>query len=195
MIPKIVFKYSLIYDEHWKEYYALKKWECSWYKPEEIEGYIEDFKKIWCQKEQEILKELSEVSGLKWQEPVIVCYIVGKCIPFSDPLTMHPYKDKTLFNDVLIHELIHQLFIQNEAEKAWEHIENKYPNESFRVRVHIVLNAILSHIYYKFYDESRLKRDVARANTLESIYARAWDIVQKEGYEKIIKEFKSKIVT
>jgi hypothetical protein len=36
--------------------------------------------------------------------------------------------------------------------------------ESERTRIHIPLYAIHSHIYFKFFDEKRLKKDVQRAN-------------------------------
>jgi hypothetical protein len=72
--------------------------------------------------------------------------------------------------------------------KAWKYIERKYKNESFKTRIHIPLHAIHTHIYLKFFGEERLRRDVEAISFLPD-YKRSWEIVQKEGYKKIIQEF------
>ena len=82
---------------------------------------------MWRKDEEKLLKELADISGLRWQEKSMACYVVGRCIPFSDPLTIKVYKELPLnyFVDVLTHELIHQLFTQNDnlqkSKKAWNY--------------------------------------------------------------------------
>lgn len=195
-IPKVIFKCSRIYDEQWKKINEfLEKGEYP--SLEETEKYREEIDPLWREKEVEVLTELSRATGLSWEMKYISCYVVGKAFPFpafSDPLTISVYKrEKDLFIDTLVHELIHQLFIQpknfeklNERSKI---LGEKYPKESLRTRIHISLHAVHKHIYLQLFNESRLKRDIERAQSKVD-YKRAWDIVQKEGYENIIKELK-----
>jgi hypothetical protein len=191
MIPKIVFKYSWIYDQNWKEWIKIYRRIDKYPTERQILNYIKKVEKLWRKYEKKILKEISSITGLKWKSKLICCYVVGRCIPFSDPLTLPIYeKNQDYFIDTLVHELIHQLFTQNSEKlrKAWKYIERKYKNESFKTRIHIPLHAIHTHIYLKFFGEERLRRDVEAISFLPD-YKRSWEIVQKEGYKKIIQEF------
>jgi hypothetical protein len=141
------------------------------------------------------MQELSRITDLKWKSKYIDCYVVGKCRPFSSPLTIPIYKNyMDYFIDVLIHELIHNLFIQNNREtiKAWQYFDKKYDKETKKTRTHIVLHSIHSYIYLKFFGEKRLKRDMEWISHLPD-YRKSWKIVQKEGYKNIISEFVERI--
>jgi len=81
--------------------------------PRKVLNYIKKVEKLWRKEEKKVLQELIRITYLKWRAKSITCYIVGRCKPFSDPLTMPVYeKCPDYFIDVLIHELIHNLFIQ-----------------------------------------------------------------------------------
>lgn len=192
--PKIIFKYSWIYDQTWKDGWLMKR-KKKWPSSKKISNYIKKIEKLWRKEEKNVLRELSKVAHLKWKSKSIDCYIVGKCRPFSCPLTMPVYeKYPDYFIDVLIHELIHNLFIQNpkETKKAWQYFERKYKKESQITKYHIVLHAIHSHIYLKLYNEKRLKRDIKLTHRF-SDYKKSWQIVQKEGYGNIIDRFVERI--
>ena len=145
-----------------------------------------------------ILKELSVISGLKWKKESIICYVVGKCIPFSDPLTIKIYKEYSpnYFIDVLTHELIHRLFTQSEnmrkSKKAWSYFHRKYKNEKFNTIIHIPVHAIHAHIILKYFGEKRLKREIESLSHLPD-YKKAWDVVRGEGCQNIIKEFNKRV--
>ena len=191
MIQKIIFKYSRIYDEHWREVYKRKN--SDYPSPAEIFSYLRKNEKLWNKNQEKILKELSKITNLKWKSKFIYCYIVGKCIPFSDPLTLPVYKEyPNYFIDVLIHELIHQLFDQNEDlekfKKARNYINRKYRKETHKTKIHILVHSVHTHIYLKFFDEARLKRDIELISRLPD-YKRSWEIVQKEKYQNIINKF------
>lgn len=198
MIPKIIFKYSWIYDQNWKGWIKIYKRKYQKYpSAKQILNYIKKVEKLWRKNEERILEEISRVSSLKWKSRYIYCYVVGRCIPFSDPLTLPVYdKHPDYFIDTLTHELIHQLFTQDnnlkKSEKAWGYINRKYKKESLTTRIHIPLYAIHSHIYLKFFNEKRLKRDIKLMSFLQD-YKIAWGIVQKEGYKNLIKEFTKRI--
>lgn len=199
MTPKIIFKYSWIYDQNWKEWvklYIKKGEKCQYPDPQEVQNYIKKVEKLWSRQEKKVLEEISKASGLKWKEKTIICYVVGNCVSFSDPLTLRAYEEPDYFIDVLVHELIHQLFIQEgnleKSAKSWEYLENKYRSESFNIRVHIPVHAIHWHIFLKFFGQSNLDREIKKTNEYAD-YKKAWDIVRQEGYENIIKEFKGRI--
>ncbi len=193
--PKIIFKYSWIYDQNWKEWIKLySKKKKKYPSIKKILNYIEKIEKLWKKEEKKVLTELSRISHIKWKEKSIICYVVGRCRPFSCPLTMPVYeKYPDYFIDVLIHELIHNLFMQDyeKIEKAWKYFQRKYKSESITTRCHIVLHALHSHIYLKFYGKKRLKRDI-KALPIQD-YRKSWEIVQKQGYQNIINEFVERI--
>jgi len=191
MIPKVIFRYSWIYDQRWKKWME----EVSKYpSTEEVLNYIKEVEKLWRKNERKIFKELSRVTGLRWKSKIIYCYVVGKCKPFSDPLTMPVYKEKDYFIDVLVHELIHRLLSEEgnkeKTRKVLSYIKRKYKNESEKTKLHVLIHAIHWHIYLKFFDEKRLKRNIKLVRFSKD-YSRAWKIVEKEGYERIIKKLKS----
>jgi hypothetical protein len=201
MISKIRFRYSWIYDENWKRWIKSYEIKSSWIKKpwpseQKILSYISSVQKIWDRQESKILKELSLTSGLKWKSKFIDCYVVGRCIPFSDPLTVGLRKNKDDFIDTLIHELIHQLFSQKgnfkKASKAWKYLFKKYKKELRTTKIHIPLHAIHAHIFNKFFSKKRLEFEI-KSMSKSPAYKRSWETVGSEGYKNIIKEFRSRI--
>ncbi len=196
--PRIIFKYSRIYDENWKKW--IKVYKRNFGEPpsfQEIQDYIGKIELLWRGQEKKVLKELSKISKLRWKSEFIYCYVVGKCVPFSEPLTLPVYKkEPNLFIDNLIHELIHRIFNEKgnmeKAKLAWTYLKEKYKDESRKTRIHIPLYAIHSHIYLKFFGRERLERDIKRTRFLPD-YKRAWEIVQREGYKDILREFQKRI--
>jgi len=194
IIPKIVFKYSSIYDFHWQEWFNFKYGNINnRIEAQYIRNYIHKIDKIWGKDEKIILKEFAKITNLKWGAKTISCYIVSKCIPISDPLTMQPYHTDDRFIDVLIHELIHQLFVQKDniksVKRALKYLEEEYVGEAKKTIIHVPLYAIHKHIYLKLYNEARLKRDIKLSNNFPE-YKRAWEIVQEKGYKEIFKMLK-----
>ncbi len=98
-------------------------------------------------------------------------------------------KQPDYFADVLTHELIHNIFTQNRTkiEKALKKFKQRYPEETQRTIIHILVYAVHSHIYCKFFSKKRINRDVKSVNIYPE-YRKSWEIVQAEGYKNIIKE-------
>ena len=198
MLPKIIFQYSWLYDQNWIKWIKIyKRYKIQYnHTIKEILNYIKNIDKYWKKYEKPILKELSQISRLKWKSKEIPCYVVGDCVLFSDPLTIGMYKDKDWFVNNLIHELIHQLFTQEgnevKSKKAWNYIYRKYKKESHNTQIHIPLHAIHTHIYLNFFDKKKLEEEI-KFNKYFKDYKRSWDIVQKKGYKNIINEFTEKI--
>lgn len=164
----------------------------------EVMAYLEQVKAQWKAIETAVLTELSRTTTLSWHDNIIPCYIVGSIIPFSDPLTITVYATAPDYGvDVLVHELIHQLFTQGDnlerASEAWKYIDETYSQESNITRIHIPLHAIHAHIYHTFFSEDRLNRDVEWIS-FEPDYKRSWEIVKQDGYKNIIDQFYGKVL-
>lgn len=196
--PKIIFKYSWIYDQIWKEGQILRTKKSKNYPlSRKILNYIKKIEKLWKKEEKRIIRELSRVAHLKWKSKLIDCYVVGRCRPFSQPLTMPIYeKYPDYFIDVLTHELIHNLFVQEgnlkKSKKAWQYFYRKYKKDTITTKIHIPLYATQSHIYYKFFNKKRLERDIKLVNFFPD-YKKSWQIVRKEGYKNIVNEFVKRV--
>src|SRR3989344_4484529 len=81
---------------------------------------------------------------------------------------------------------------EKKAKKAWIYFYKKDAKENRSVRIHIPLHAFHAHIYLKFFGRKMFEREL-RIMTKYPEYKRSWNIVQKEGYASIIKEFKARI--
>jgi hypothetical protein len=190
-VPKIVFKYSGPYDRKWKEWMKVREETPS---SEMIQEYIKLVENIWKKDGNKVLTELSVVTGLQWKTDIMFCYIVGKCNPFSDPLTLPMYEGMPdYFVDVMINELIRKLLFQNfkKSKKAWDYVDRRFSVESSTTKIYTMVNAIHTHIYRKFFDDKRFKRDVKMSRNAD--YKKAWTIVMRDGYEDIIYSFKRRI--
>jgi endonuclease III len=186
--PKIIFRYSWVYDQNWKEWIKLypRMAAMSYPEEEETKKAIKKIQKLWRKKEKVILSEIAKIVGQEWQEKEITCYVVGKARGFSDPLTIGIKKNDPEFSvDTLIHELIHQIFLQNEDKKSVENmlkkLEKDYPTESRATRIHIVVHAVHKKIYLKFFSQKRLDLDKWRCEKNPE-YKKAWEIVDRDGY-------------
>lgn len=198
MIPKIEFRYSWVYDDSYRSspriQKVLKEQGKNYPSPQKIKKYIERVEPLWKKIESKTLTELSNLSGLKWKEESIRCYIIGFGRPFSDPLTMKLFDNKNDFIDTLTHELIHQIKIQNSEKlrKWYSYIERKYANEPRTAKNHIFLHALHWQIYLNLFNEKRLNRNID-SDKEHPDYHRSWQIVQEKGYENIIKEFRKRL--
>jgi len=186
--PRIIFTYSSVYDRRYKEMW-LKEGKRNYPSPKKVLNYIKKVEKLWRKDEKKVLKELSKITHLEWRAEFIPCYVVGRCRPFSMPLTVPICEKKDYFIDVLVHELIHNLFTQNKErlKKAWNYFNKKYKTKSWTIRLHVLVHAIHSHIYFKFFGEKRLKENI-KIISFRPDYKKAWEIVEKEGYNDIISE-------
>jgi len=201
---KIDFKWSWIYESvvhnpTVKEEFDYEKYE------KFVSSFSRKIKHIWKEKEKEIFSYCEEITGLKWKKKEIPAYFIkiSSLAPISDPLTIPiqlEMKDEIIslsqdrFIDMLIHELIHNLFIQNEKEMGdyFDFILKKYENEEFDTSIHLLLHAIHKKIFLKYFGKERLENEI-EMNSYYPAYKRSWEIVNEVGEDKIIKEFKDYI--
>jgi len=175
MTPKIIFRYSWIYDKHYREHS-----KGSYPSVRRILKYIKEIERKLREVKNKVLKEIMKLTKIKWKEKEIICYIIGKGVAFSDPLTIRIYKDKNYFIDTLIHELIHRNFMQDmdKTEKLMKPINKKYKKENWNVRIHVLLDQIHKKIYDKFGWRKRMEKEIKYISKLKD-YKRAWELVLK----------------
>ena len=197
-IPRIEFVYSPIYQEVMLPRGAKYKESFKY----ETKKFIKKAEKYWKKNEKKILKYITNITRIKWKDNLIKCYVLRKCYlsGISHPLTIsietikknHRVKiDKTRFIDILTHEIIHNLLTQDSSFEAYlKKLKKKYRKLSDRTIIHILVHAIHKAIYLKYFNRFRLNRDVKICQKRRD-YAKAWEIVNKYGYENIIKEIKN----
>lgn len=196
MIPKIDFKYSYVYDDLFRNSPDLKKILIKQNKKypsaSEIIEFMNNIEIVWKTEGNKILKEMSNISGIKWKIGNISCYVVGVCRPMSDPLTIKICNDITHGIDILTHELIHQLQ-STISDKKWDkwqkYLDEKYPRETKTTKDHVLLNAIHMALYLQLFGADRLMRDMWNSK-VSNDYKRSWEIVEKEGPDKIVTKFR-----
>ena len=195
MIPKINFVWSFIYQE---EIHLVKDLEYDRLKSESrVSNFIKEVETEGGSVGKKTLYYMEEITGLKWKKPEINCYVLDISLfgPISDPLTIpislwdgdqvHSLSVNR-FVDMLIHELIHNLFIQNESkslDKFFVYLINKYKNEN--VAIHVPVHAIHKEIFLKIFGVNRLKEEIKMCDYYPE-YKESWEIVNKDGSNNII---------
>ena len=189
MIPKIEIYYSDIYQAFIRD---LQKKGFAGYEARKKSGW--KFAKNLSTKTKfllpKALKAYENVSGLKWKDPLIEVFVVhGIKWAFSLPVTINIVRDYWNATETLLHELSHQIIIQNEGKFKWKNkISQKYKKEHFVVLEHILPHAILWKAYEKLFGKK--KRDnIIKGYTRWKWHYRAWQIVKEEGADKIIKAY------
>jgi hypothetical protein len=90
----------------------------------------------------------------------------------------------------LIHELIHVILTQNYNSKSsivsW--IDENYFDEDRITRVHIEVHAVETGVLLSIGMEKELNDSIKRCKS--KVYRRSWDIVDKEGWENIVRKLK-----
>ncbi len=169
----------------------MKKKGVAYPSDKKIRDYIKKIEPKWRKIEKSVFSEISKITGLKWNQKEVICYVIGFGRPFSDPLTMKLFDNKDDFIDTLVHECIHQIQVQNkDVNKRWvKYIAKKFPKESRVTRNHIFIHAIHERIYLKLFSEKRLQHE-KDIRTKED-YIRAWEIVEEEGADNLIKTLRN----
>lgn len=181
-MPTVVFRRSHLYDIHLKH-------KDDFVMPDDklFAAKIEELTATWAQDGVQILKAIEDESGFTWRRQEVICYVTAGVIPFSDPLTLNLRSNI----DTVTHELIHCILSEPENRKKWDKgwgvIEDKYTEEPHIVKVHIIVHAIHTPILKKLFGEERYATE--RDSMHNPNYARAWEIVERDGYESIVAAF------
>ena len=187
MAPKIEFRRSYIYDHNLK---PLRSKDYVFPSDKILNTQIKKLEKLWAKDGSKILIEIAKVLKLRWTQKNTTCYVTAGVYAFSDPLTISYNKNTNSMLDELTHEMIHRLWSEEKNWKTltpnWQALQRKYKGISMTTRSHFPLLAVHKHILLKFYGKKRLEAEIN--SMIHSDYIKAWDIVNKDGYENIIKQ-------
>lgn len=190
-MPEVLVTYSPIYDKNICQLVGEERLAS-----DEIESKKKRLLDKWSKYETEIFATLADITGLKWSEERIKCYLISRHYSFSDPLTLTLSNRET--DDLIValtHELIHRLFVnqdsnQDRCQPAWDWASQKF-DESFTVWVHIVLYAILIRALKQVFERGLVNKE--RLVPPVDDYRTAWSLVQSKGPDKVLREFRSRI--
>lgn len=192
--PKLVFRYSPIYDVVFSGEWPSKE--------ERVKAnqLVSKLQKEWNKKSKKVLLAMSKITGLDWPIEHIECYLSYR-VPyaFSEPLTLKIFgRSISRYIVTLIHELCHVLIWGNKDKAIWpldnKGIFKKYEKEPFLTRNHLVIEALVQLTVKKVFSrpESYLKWERwwerKPKNPRAKWYKKAWEIVQKEGAENVLSE-------
>jgi hypothetical protein len=137
-----------------------------------------------------VLIAMEETSGLSWKLPYIRCYVIHELpFDFDDPMTIMIRRNMRDATETFFHELIHQLEMQNKGYIMERNsIAKKYKHEHRDTREHIFAHAVLWKVYENVYSKAKLQRIIAGYKLWPEHY-KGWQIVKKEGADKIIKAY------
>ncbi len=189
---KVHFRYSLPYDR------MLTLMSLMPYHEDQIiksKLYIKKIKDYWKKQEKIIIKEIEKVCSLKFKSDT-TCFIVKHMgyEALSHPLTIKINDNLEQIKHQLIHELIHILFVQNEAKsrKLIESLIELYPDKDIFFKAHVPLclveRKVIENLYGKSQFNKLLKEELKSEEENE-----VWPIANKmypKFNKNIIKFFK-----
>lgn len=156
---KVSFEYAGIYDEVLSEM-SRKKLEPN--QSKEAEEITKRFKMYWQIKEKKIISSIEKNSKLKFKRKEIKCYFVNHLAyhAISNQLTIRISGTMEDMRDILIHELIHNIFIDNEKQVI-PLIKRTYEDEDFSFKIHVpvllieraVTEQIFGQKYFKTFEQ------------------------------------------
>jgi hypothetical protein len=199
-IPAITIRYSPIMDRYgkvlsqgaWQEQY--KKFFGDAEYPSEISliEKVDEYQNAWKEHESDILNGVTRLLGLNFAEKEIVVYVIGFGRAHSDPLVIPSNFKPQEAVGIISHELLHRLLTHN-MERLNEDIVSPqlFTGETSGVAIHVVIHAILEHIYRDILgSEELLAWDIAKSN---GDYKRAWDLVAELGYKNVIEKIRGRV--
>lgn len=160
---------------------------------DETIAQVNAYEKAWNTLGPKVLNGLIETVGFGFKQSTIDVYPIPGARAFSEPLVIGTHHDPDMTVDVITHELIHRLMVDNTKVEFqtcpfWGDI---FGNDLPRVaRIHIVVHAIHKAIYLDYLREpTRLERDLQNCIKYNAVdYLTAWDYVDEHGYKNIIKK-------
>lgn len=206
LLPKIIIRHGFLLDPLLREYFILKQVGVLQKKnlidQNNLIKNIEDYKKEWQKYEDKILKALLDLLPIKFLHNVVDVYVVSY-LPrrgTSSPVMIEGDISPREFVSILTHEIIH-FFLENNniipEILPVEIFEEMFPEEKdTKTRNHIIINAVQKYILLDVIGDPASHIDVVNRKTADPMghkYQKAWDIVEKNGYMKLINEFKNKI--
>jgi len=167
----IDFIYSSVYDELFT---SMKKKKYSGKQFIEMEKFSAMLQSFWEKEGKKIIREIERVTKLKFKKEVD-CYIVSEMFfeAISHPFTVKMCNNIDRLRGIMVHELIHILFVQNE-NKVLKVLNCLSGDHNYKVHFPVLLceRKVLENLHGSFKAEKRVEdldyiwRDVDKVYTM-----------------------------
>lgn len=166
---KLYFDYSVPYD---RMLTVMSMSEYSEGQKERVKEYMFKLEDYWRKDERKILNSIEKTAKLKFKKDA-VCYIVENMSDYaiSHPFTMKIEKNLERAKIVLMHELIHILFVQNkQSGKLLDYLAERYPEQNMYFKVHLPLFLVQRRVIEKIYGMAYFNKVLRTELKLEEGY-------------------------
>jgi hypothetical protein len=187
-LPRIEFRYSWVYDHENKLRYTDPLYPSG----DNIRDYIEEVSQNWKSRQRTILNSITRTSGLPWQEDLILCYLVGRGLPLSDPLTMPLYEGQPeTFLEKMTYQLVERMVMHPRNLKSqsgfWEAMFRSMSEDGVKVSYMVPVNAIFRELQSRYFQTQDPSKSLLTKNM---DFRRSWEIVDSLGHSTIIERFR-----
>ncbi len=188
--PSMEFRYSWVYDHENRLRYTDPLYPSG----DTIRGYADEVSAQWKPMQRRVLGRIARLSGLPWREGSIVCYLVGRGVPLSDPLTMPVYEGQPqTFLEKMSYQLVERMVMHPGNLKAqapfWEAMFRSMAEDGVKVSYMVPVNAIFRELQGKLFQGGTVGKSLLSTNL---DYRRAWEIVDNMGHSSIIERFRER---
>ncbi|MEK7452243.1 MAG: hypothetical protein AAB664_02805, partial [Patescibacteria group bacterium] len=153
-MTKINFRFSWVYNDLVKDsWLRIHKQPSAYPSDKKIKTALQTRLRAWKKVEKRVIQAIEKNTSVQFMDAITTCYVVGRSIPFSDPLTLPIFFKYPIsrFVDSLTHELIHRIFSQPDGERLFRKIMKRlcqrYPKENWNTILHVVIHAVHAIVY------------------------------------------------
>jgi hypothetical protein len=156
---------------------------------------IQRYSEAWHPYESKILTGMCELTGLEFRQNIIDVYVAPFYRSFSDPLFLSTKHESDRIVEVLAHELMHRLLMDNTANHYQATLGDEwrkmFGDEHTPLTLnHIPVHAIMQGVFEEYIKEpARIEHDKKEYENYPD-YTAAWDYVDKVGYITILKQLR-----
>lgn len=189
---KILFRSSFVLDNLLTEEASHKK--VLGLDENTLEKRVNLYRDAWNKEGKVVIEGIQTITGADFREETIAAAVTDKikgAISFPLILTAHIKLEEGCV-DLLTHELIHRISIFNKTN--WDYskpLKKLLEGQNIKTDNHLIFNHVYVHAVHKailldfFTDKNRLNREIKQSDKFLE-YKKAWQIVNKIGYKKII---------
>ncbi|MDD5178046.1 MAG: hypothetical protein PHT54_02055 [Candidatus Nanoarchaeia archaeon] len=158
----------------------------------EMRGYLHDVEEFWKKEQNSIINQIEKIAGMRFKGDAD-CYLVKDMFytALSHPMTIKKEDDFDKSKAILIHELIHVLFVQNKnkGEKMLRLLNEMFPGQDMVFRAHFPLLLVERKVIESIYGDKFMKKVLEMDRHSDEL-----DYVWKEA-NKVYKSFNSDVLS
>lgn len=214
LFPKLFFEHGYVFDQSCQ---TDSKQPITEAMENELDQRLPDLQKLWEEKGTDLLTATIDITKHDFgrREESVTLILCPWFAPMSQPLMLRvrsylksatekgnknfytTLRPDFYFVSQVYHELLHRYLDHNFEtmgliNPSRSPLANKYRKENKGVLIHLHLLALQKAVYLKVHRDDDLQKIIQFDSEIPGdIYKRAWEIVNKEGYDKFLDELKS----